>query len=375
MYQIEALVLEIARTIRFCLGKLEFHGKFDILLEKRLSDVAGLKYTFYMENPESRRFAKPIVRGNTMLHRPVLCFLALMITLCTTQLLAEERDGLDSVIRNDWLRQTEVKSKPKSKPIEDDAAGGCDDIPENGQSLKVLSWNILDSFNYGKAIKRGIRWIKKQDADVLAIQESGNTTESLKKLAAQWGHDYSVNLKKNGCPVALTSKQPIEVIEKRVKGFHHGYLHCKTYGIHFFVVHFWPSKTYEAALVLDKIKPLLASGEKVIVLGDFNNRSRRDSMLKSQGKGFKITDAFEAGGFVDTTCKHGKNALYSFGSPVLIPRWAKTMEDVQAKRRRIDFIFANEALSRYSVSGTILHSNELDMMSDHYPVQVIFKFK
>jgi exodeoxyribonuclease III len=112
------------------------------------------------------------------------------------------------------------------------------------------------------------------------------------------------------------------------------------------------------------------------VLGDFNSRSHRDSAFKRQGKGlegYEMTDAFEAGGFVDTTCKHGKNALYSFGSPVLIPRWAKTMKDVQAKRRRIDYIFADKALSRYFVSGTILHSDDLDMMSDHYPVQTIFR--
>ena len=139
----------------------------------------------------------------------------------------------------------------------------------------------------------------------------------------------------------------------------------------------WPGKTDEADIILDNIKPLLASGEKVIVLGDFNSRSRRDTaLLKSQVKGFEsyeMTDAFEAGGFVDTTHKHDKKAVYSFGSPVLIPRWSKTMEDVKAKWRRIDYIFADKALSSHSVSGTILHSDELDTMSDHYPVQAIFR--
>ena len=249
--------------------------------------------------------------------------------------------------------------------------------PKDEKLLRVVNWNVLYSFNHGKATNQGIDWIRKQDCDVLALQElNGNTAESLKGKAKQWGHDYSVILKEHGFPVGLTSKQPIEVIEKRVKGFHHGYLHCKTYGAHFFVVHFWPSKPHEADVIIDKIKPLLDDGQKVIVLGDFNNRSRRDIPFDNKAKNpdeTRITDKFEAAGFVDITHKHDKGAKFSFGSPVLIPKWARTMDDVIAKRQRIDFIFADNKLSDCSVSGTIMHSDDLDMISDHYPVVAEFK--
>ncbi len=249
--------------------------------------------------------------------------------------------------------------------------------PKEENLIKIISWNVLYSFNHGKAAEQGGDWIKDQAPDVLALQElNGNTAESLQNKASQWGHNHSVILKEHGFPVGLTSNQPIEVIEKQVKGFHHGYLHCKTYGINFFVVHFWPSKPKESELILEKIKPLLDSGQKVIVLGDFNNRSQKDIATDDKVKNPNaclITDRFEAAGFVDTTHKHDKCASYSFGSPILIPRWAKTIDDVIAKRQRIDFIFADKQLSESSLSGTIMHSPELDMISDHYPVVATFK--
>ena len=250
-------------------------------------------------------------------------------------------------------------------------------IENTKNPLKVICWNILYSFNHSKATDRGIEWVKTQSPDVLALQElKGTKAAGLQKMAQQWGHNHSVILKERGFPVGITSKEPIQVIEKRIEGFHHGYLHCKTYGIHFFVVHFWRTKPNESKIILDKIEPLLESGEKVIVLGDFNNRSRRDRDGDDNNErpgSYLVTDRFEKAGFVDTTHKHNKKALYSFGSPILIPKWAKTMEEIESRRKRIDFIFADKNLSKHSVSGTIMHSEELGMISDHYPLVAEFK--
>ena len=265
-----------------------------------------------------------------------------------------------------------LRAEPITEPSMDSSV-----IVKEELNLKIINWNILYSFNHGKATQQGIGWIKKQSPDVLALQElNGNTAKTLKNMALKWGHNHSVILKENGFPVGLTSNQPIEVIEKRVKGFHHGYLHCKTQGIHFFVVHFWPSKPHEADIILKKAEALLRAGNSVIVLGDFNNRSLKDIAFDEKAKqpnACQITKKFEAADFVDTTHKHDKNAQFSFGSPILIPRWAKTMDDVIAKRQRIDFIFADKQLAEFSVSGTIMHSPQLDMISDHYPVVTHFR--
>ena len=138
---------------------------------------------------------------------------------------------------------------------------GCSVFAEETETLKVVNWNVLHGFNHQKSVRQGANWIKKQAADVVALQElNGHNQAGFEEVAAEWGHDYAAILKKEGFPVGLTSSQPVEVIERRVKGFHHGYLHCKTHGIHFFVVHFWPGKYQEADLILDKAVPLIERG-------------------------------------------------------------------------------------------------------------------
>ncbi len=67
-----------------------------------------------------------------MLRRPVLCCLALAMTLCTTSLLADEDRGIDpaSLTWDDWVRQAKARSQSKPLTVADDAAGGCDGIKD-----------------------------------------------------------------------------------------------------------------------------------------------------------------------------------------------------------------------------------------------------
>jgi endonuclease/exonuclease/phosphatase family metal-dependent hydrolase len=252
------------------------------------------------------------------------------------------------------------------------------------KKLKILNWNVLYGFNHGKSIDAGSHWIGEQAPDVLALQElNGNTAAGLAEKAAAWGHQYSAIHKEQGFPVGLTSNAPIEVIERVVEGFHHGYLHCKTHDVHFFVVHFWPKKDHEAAAIIEKIKPLLDANQKVVVLGDFNTHSHNDAeFLKNSAKVdplYDVVNSFESFGFVDLVYKHdmqppqARQANYSFPSPITIPKWTKTVEELKSKRQRIDFIFASNSLASRSTSGKILISDELDSISDHYPVLVELK--
>ncbi|AQT67050.1 exonuclease III [Anaerohalosphaera lusitana] len=246
------------------------------------------------------------------------------------------------------------------------------DAKDRRKELKLINWNTLYSFNHKRSTGLGANWIKQQAPDVLGLQElNGNTEKSLNEMAKSWGHEYSVILKEKGFPVGLTSREPIEVIERKVEGFHHGLLHCRTFGIHFFVVHFWPGKDHEARYILNKAKALLEREENVIVMGDFNSHSRKDSdfhATKEFEPLYDVVDMFEKAGFVDVVNKHDKKALVSFGSPILIPKWASTMKEVKARQARIDFIFADKALAEASSMSTILRSDKLDNISDHYPV-------
>ena len=255
---------------------------------------------------------------------------------------------------------------------------GCSAFAEVTETIKIVNWNVLYGFNHKKSVKQGSNWIKKQAADVVALQElNGHNQAGFKELAAEWGHDHAAILKKGGFPVGLTSNQPIEVIERRVKDFHHGYLHCKTHGIHFFVVHFWPGKYREADWILDKAAPLIERGEKVIILGDFNGNSRKDedfliANATLRKRDFTFVDKVEAKGFVDIVHKHDPKAKVSQPSSITIPRWTKDMEELKLKRYRIDFVFANRTFAEQSHSGTISLAKEIETISDHYPVIVEF---
>lgn len=244
--------------------------------------------------------------------------------------------------------------------------------------LKIINWNILYSFNHKQSTDSGIQWLKQKQAGVVGLQElNGNTELSLNEMARQWGHMYSVILKEKGFPVGLTSKEPIEVIERKIEGFHHGFLHCRTYGIDFFIVHFWPGKNHEVEYILEKIERLHENGRRVILMGDFNAHSRKDSEFLATKQRvdarFEVVDRVESKGFVDVVHKHDAQAKISCASPITIPRWSKTIKELESKQCRIDFVFADKALADHSVSATIIRSDELDKISDHYPVVAQFR--
>ena len=144
--------------------------------------------------------------------------------------------------------------------------------------------------------------------------------------------------------MAQTSSAPIEVLERRVKGWHHGFLHARTQGIDVFVVHFWPTKPAEASIVGELAASTMAAGRPVLVLGDFNALIRCDEpYLLEHGFGnekdgettfdYRITDEFLDRGFVELVSERSPDDLYTFGSPALIPKWAKTMDEVEERRR------------------------------------------
>ena len=248
-----------------------------------------------------------------------------------------------------------------------------------GSTLKVISWNVLYGFNHQRSIAEAGDWIRRQNPDVIAFQELNGISENeLMDLSRGWGHGFAVTHKESGFPVGLASREPIRVRERCVEGFHHGFLHAETFGIHFFVVHFWPGKFHEVDAILERIAPLLEQGKAVVVLGDFNGCSRRDQDFLVQHAtareiDYTFVDRVEGKGFVDLVAKHDPEAKISCPSPITIPRWSKNWDELRTKRYRIDFIFGDPTLARRSRSGTIKLSEELDGLSDHYPVVVEFQ--
>ncbi|VGO19633.1 endonuclease/exonuclease/phosphatase family protein [Pontiella sulfatireligans] len=159
------------------------------------------------------------------------------------------------------------------------------------EPLNVMTYNVYLGFNKKQTLDAGAKWIAAQGVDVLALQElKGFNPERLATAAKKWGHGYSVVFdRKGGFPQGLTSKTPIEKVEQIQPENNpklRGTLHCKTAGIHFFVVHFDPrnylNRQKEATAVAKRVIPLVASGEKVVVLGDFNAHSEADRVFLDQ---------------------------------------------------------------------------------------------
>ena len=253
-------------------------------------------------------------------------------------------------------------------------------------SLKLVNWNTYHLFDHQSHTDSAAAWLAAEQPAMVALQEVLHVDSAgLARLAAKWGHPYSVMHKEKGYPVALTSSAPIEVIERRVAGFHHGYLHARTHGFDVLVVHFWPGKIHEPEHIATLASELVAKGKSVLVVGDFNGEIRHDhEYLLEHGQlgevvdgvrtfDYRITDTFLESGFVDLTHAHAPAARYTFGSPALIPRWRKDMEDVHRTRRRIDFVFADPSTARRAISARVVtDDSSVGQWSDHYPVCTSF---
>ena len=265
--------------------------------------------------------------------------------------------------------------------------------------LKIMTYNVWYGFEGKKNLDVGSKWIKSQDTDVLALQElKGFNKEQLSRAAHKWGHKYSVlSSRPSGFPLGLTSKMPIRVYEEINPG--PGYrltLHCEIAGIHYFVVHFNPQnyrkRLVEAAAVANKVKALISSGEKVIVLGDFNAHSRMDKEVLSsqkylldkwgakekQNKKFKqltekgevdfsVMDEFFNVGLKDLS----RTSNRTFPTKILAPE--DSVEQHKAKLQRIDFILVSPELAKKKAQIIYPEEERLHKISDHYPVILDFK--
>lgn len=258
-------------------------------------------------------------------------------------------------------------------------AQACQGPP--AETIEVINWNTYHFFDHRAKLEAATTWIVEEGPDLVALQEVLHCDEArLGELARSWGHEHAVMHKEKGYPVALTSSAPIQVVERRVEGWHHGFLHARTHGLDVFVVHFWPTRPAEAVTIATMAEALVKEGRPVLVLGDFNGKIRFDeSYLLEHGFGeekdgemvfdYRITDAFLDRGFVELVSEHSPDDLYTFGSPALIPKWAKTMDEVEERRRRIDFVFASPDLAQGCRSAEVdVNDERVGLYSDHYPI-------
>lgn len=274
--------------------------------------------------------------------------------------------------------------------------------------LRVITYNIMDGFDWGKDSVRQAKtagWLKSQHPDVVALQElCGYTNARLEKEASQWGHAYTVLLKTTGYSVGLSANQPIQVVERKTEGLWHGMLHCIVNGIHVFVVHFSPDdyqyRGDEADTIIQRVNKVLALNQHCLVLGDFNSLSpfddditksrplvlQRDSIGDVKSSKYKnlnhnyfdysVIGKFLSVPLIDVCQKYvPAKVRFTYGTPALIPRYRKSIQEVVERQYRLDYIFASSELASRCTRAFIANGEETGYLSDHYPVIADFEVR
>ncbi|MFI4860980.1 MAG: endonuclease/exonuclease/phosphatase family protein [Phycisphaerales bacterium JB063] len=276
-----------------------------------------------------------------------------------------------------------VCSAVEPKAYADDAAPPEDIAePREPGTLRIVTYNILvafgsykvgDPYYPGQERKQRITdWLAAQTPDVVSLQEmNGYTPETLTQLAQAWGHEHAVILKPNGYPTALTSRWPIEVLDRQTDGLHHGVMRCRTGGVDYVVVHLWPFKDearrmHEIDAALELAQDSREHGRPVVILGDFNALSTDDLPMYSEQAHRELdrwrwdlndpdvsyTDIVQSlfdAGYTDSTAEH----------------WP---DDTLIDEPRVDFIFLGPQLADSCVHSRWVYSLEMIKRSDHAPV-------
>ena len=271
------------------------------------------------------------------------------------------------------------------------------------EEIKVMSYNVLEGLgnaeSYGEGRhERCVNWLNEQKAEVIALQELYKSEAQLAADAKAWGHPYYA---KAG-PIGLTSKAPIEIIKTYKKGFWHGLLHCRTYGIDFFVVHLspaeWRYRRREAERIKGIVDVIKQTTDRYVLLGDFNAHSPFDAELYKQHpeliekykKGaqhnsspnlagdypdYSVMSAFYSFPLIDVTERYVPwYKRKTFPSPILIGVW-RTAGNIGRTPERIDYILTSPEMSLKCKGVTIHNYEATDFISDHYPIEAVFEIE
>ncbi|MBD3338625.1 MAG: hypothetical protein GF353_05935 [Candidatus Lokiarchaeota archaeon] len=276
----------------------------------------------------------------------------------------------------------------------------CSDKPDNkfpiDSNLRILTYNVWYGFTKVPDRKSlWLDWMKSQNPDIVFLQELNEyNPELLKKDAEFWGHQFSVLLKQDGFPTGVTSKYPIEDIQRYLEGFHHGLIRTKIKGIYFYCVYLHPSnwefRKNEINLILDDIRKL-PENANIVLAGDFNTFSPHDKSyyshqllepffakrdkeyneqnLNGESLDYTVLLTLIDNGFSDLEYLM-RNDEYTFTGtfPTLIE---KPID--HGHHRRLDYVFSTSELSNYVHRASIISNDTTQILSDHLPIIVDFE--
>lgn len=272
-------------------------------------------------------------------------------------------------------------------------SGSKKDIHQTSSNLRIISYNVWYGFTEVPERKESwLAWMNEQKPDVLALQELNEySPQLLAEDAESYGHSYSVLLKEEGFPTGITSRYPIEDIQKTTEGFHHGLIRVQIQDIYFYVIHLhpsnWETRMREIKLIFQDMEKL-PPDSKLILAGDFNTFSPLDSVYYSHGRlepffherdlqfgeinlnedklDYAVIQEVMDFGLADLEASSRSSSYKFSGSfPTLIEK-----EGEHGDQRRLDYVFASGNLASKLVEANIIASDTTLLLSDHLPVVV-----
>ena len=254
------------------------------------------------------------------------------------------------------------------------------------EETKVIAFNVLIGFNHADRIEETAGWLREENPDVILFQEiARQNSASFARQAKLWNHSHAAVAKPwQDYSIGLTSKRPFEMLEVRTDGMHHGYVLAKIDGIYYMSIHLSPFKyavrIRESEIYVKRLKPLIDAGEKVIVMGDFNNPSPYDAARANANAAALEIRRHETrpnienirDGFFDFQCM---NNLLDAGLEEVCIFWMKKSNYNPHTGIRIDMAFLTGTLEP-KVTSAFQDTRKrefLETLSDHYPVILTLK--
>lgn len=248
--------------------------------------------------------------------------------------------------------------------------------------MRVLQYNILDGCNSDKRFLKLDNWIQQNEHyDIIGFNEmNGWTSESLKIQAKKWGFEYSYLLTPKTSPyyIGVISKLPIKLINTYEEEFHHGLIHVEIKNIQYFLTHLKPFGSIQREEETKFIAKLTRSLNKpAIIMGDLNTLSPLDKNHYNQ---MGVLESFLSDKKFNAELHNNKinyNPLqilldagfYDIGYSDYFQYTIPTVLGGSPIKRRIDYFLVNEKVKQLNPQTLIINSNEVEEVSDHYPVE------
>jgi len=264
---------------------------------------------------------------------------------------------------------------------------------QGSPNLRIVSYNVWYGFTEVPERKETwLAWMNEQHPDIVALQELNEyTTQKLAEDAKSYGHEYSALLKEDGFPTGITSRYPIEDIQRFRQGFHHGLMRVRIQDYYVYVIHLhpsnWETRKTEINLILQNIKDL-PDDSKVILAGDFNTFSPLDSVYYTHGRlepffndrdslfneknlnngklDYSVIREVLDFGLVDLEASRRPSSFIFHGSfPTSIEK-----EGEHGDQRRLDYVYASKNVADKVTNARIIVTDTTSLLSDHFPVVV-----